>query len=113
MAHVADDTGRTGECAVIFISRKSGRDTEGYARAADEMDALAATQPGYRGVDHVSDAEGNGVTISYWEDEAAAIAWRRHPEHRATREAGRGRWYDRYTLHVCEIGRSYAWSRDA
>ena len=54
------------------------------------MDALAAAQPGYRGVDSARGADGLGITVSYWADDAAAIAWRDHPEHAAIRERGRG-----------------------
>jgi heme-degrading monooxygenase HmoA len=101
---------RTGQIVVIFVSQRSGADVEGYAVAAAAMDTLAGAQPGYCGVDHVSDG-GLGVTLSYWTDEASAVAWREHPEHAATREAGRGRWYDWYMLHVAAIGRSYNWTR--
>jgi heme-degrading monooxygenase HmoA len=101
---------RTGQTVVLFISERSGADAAGYADAAARMDALAAEQPGYRGVDHVSSGS-LGITLSYWADEASAIAWRQHPEHAETREAGRDRWYDWYRLHVAEIGRSYGWTR--
>ncbi|HEX8300303.1 antibiotic biosynthesis monooxygenase [Sphingomonas sp.] len=101
---------RTGQTVVLFVSRRTGLDAEGYKAAAEAMDALAAAQPGCRGMDHVSDGS-LGITLSYWEDEASAVAWRQHPEHAATREAGRGRWYDWYMLHVAEIGRSYSWAR--
>lgn len=101
---------RTGQTVVMFISQRTGVDAQGYAEAAAAMDALAAEQPGYRGVDHVSDGT-LGITLSYWDDEASAVAWRQHPEHAETREAGRGRWYAHYMLHVAEIGRSYQWTR--
>ncbi|UZK65274.1 antibiotic biosynthesis monooxygenase family protein [Sphingomonas sp. M1-B02] len=101
---------RSGQTVVIFVTERSGDDAEGYAAAAAAMDALAAKQPGYRGMDSLS-ADGLGITLSYWADEASAIAWREQPDHAATREAGRGRWYNWYRLHVAEIGRSYTWSR--
>ncbi|RYE02090.1 MAG: antibiotic biosynthesis monooxygenase [Sphingomonadales bacterium] len=101
---------RIGQIVVIFVSQRSGVDAEGYAAAAAAMDALAAEQPGYCGVDHVS-RDGLGVTLSYWADEASAVAWREHPEHSATREAGRALWYDWYVLHVAAIERSYRWTR--
>lgn len=104
---------RTGQTAVIFIAERTADDDAGYAAAAAAMDALAAAQPGYRGIDSVRGAGGVGITVSYWADEASAVAWRKHPEHAAIREAGRGRWYRWYRLHVAEIGRSYAWSRPA
>jgi heme-degrading monooxygenase HmoA len=103
--------GRTGQVAVIFVAQRSSRDEAGYAAAATAMEALAAAQPGYRGVDSVRDASGLGITISYWADEASAIAWRKHPDHAATREAGRGLWYDGYDLHVTAVTRSYGWAR--
>jgi len=102
---------RTGQVAVIFIAQRSEKDESGYAAAAATMDALAARQPGYRGIDSVRDTTGLGITVSYWADEASAIAWRKHPEHAATRESGRGLWYDHYTLHVAAVTRSYGWRR--
>ncbi|MCD2323599.1 antibiotic biosynthesis monooxygenase [Sphingomonas sp. IC-56] len=104
---------RTGQTAVIFIAERTADDDAGYAAAAAAMDALAAAQRGYRGIDSVRGADGVGITVSYWADEASAVAWRKHPEHAAIREAGRGRWYRWYRLHVAEIGRSYGWSRPA
>lgn len=100
---------RTGQTAVIFVNHRTSEDDAGYAAAAAAMDALAAEQPGYRGIDSVRGADGIGITVSYWADEASAIAWRNDTEHAAMREAGRGRWYRWYRLHVAEVGRSYGW----
>ena len=102
---------RAGQTAVIFIAERTAEDDAGYAAAAAAMDTMAAAQPGYRGADSVRGADGVGITVSYWADEASAVAWRQHPEHAAIREAGRGRWYRWYRLHVAEIGRSYGWER--
>ncbi|MFN3818826.1 antibiotic biosynthesis monooxygenase family protein [Blastomonas sp.] len=99
----------TDAIAVIFAAHKSGHDAQGYAVAASAMDALAAQQPGYLGMDHAGSADGFGITVSYWADDASAKAWRDNPEHRAAREAGRDRWYAHYTLHVARIERGYAW----
>jgi heme-degrading monooxygenase HmoA len=73
------------------------------------MEAMAAAQPGYLG--HESARDGIGITVSYWTDEASACAWYRHPDHAAIRNAGRGRWYSDFTVHVAQIARSYAWAR--
>ncbi len=105
------EQGRAGEVAVIFTSMRNGSDAAGYEAAAVAMDALAAAQPGYRGIDSMRDGAGAGITISYWETEAAAIAWRDHPDHAVIREAGRERWYDRYRVTVCTVARDYAWQR--
>ncbi|WP_321163346.1 MULTISPECIES: antibiotic biosynthesis monooxygenase [Sphingomonas] len=83
----------------------------GYADAAAAMDALAAEQPGYRGVDSAREADGMGITVSYWADDEAALAWRDHPDHAAIRDRGRALWYDRYTVTVARVERAYAWAR--
>ncbi|MBB3348097.1 MULTISPECIES: antibiotic biosynthesis monooxygenase [unclassified Sphingomonas] len=101
---------RVGQVVVTFVSHRNGRDEAGYAAAAAQMDALAAAQPGYRGVDSVRDADGLGITLSYWADEASAVAWRDHPEHAATRERGRERWYDDYAVTVATVTREYRWA---
>lgn len=101
---------RVGQVAVIFASQRNGRDAAGYAAAAAAMDALAAAQPGYRGVEHARGADGFGLTVSYWADDAAARAWRDHPEHAAMREAGRNRWYSSHSVTVALVERGYHWT---
>ena len=105
------DRMKRGAVAVIFASLRNGDDAAGYAEAAAAMDAEAARQPGYIGMEAVRDAAGEGITISYWEDDAAARAWRAHAEHSIVRERGRTHWYDRYRVIVAEVTRYYAWER--
>ena len=100
---------RRGQVAVIFANQRNGVDAAGYDAAAAAMDALAAAQPGYRGIESARGDDGFGVTVSYWADEAAAIAWRDQPDHAATRERGRGRWYARYRVTVARVERDYDW----
>ncbi len=98
--------------AVIFLSRRRADDGASYAAAAEAMDALAAVQPGYRGVDSARGADGFGITVSWWADEASAVAWRAHPDHATIREWGRGHWYEGYEVAVAGVTRSYAWARE-
>ena len=65
--------------AVIFVSQRNGADAEGYAAAAQRMLELAARQPGFLGAESAREADGFGLTVSYWESEAAIAAWRRRP----------------------------------
>ena len=106
---------RIGQVAVIFVSHRRGgengdADEVGYAAAASNMAELAARQPGYRGIDSVRDERGDGITVSYWANDEAALAWRDHPDHRRTRDQGRRDWYDRYTVIVARVERGYRWS---
>ncbi|MFC4293418.1 antibiotic biosynthesis monooxygenase family protein [Sphingorhabdus arenilitoris] len=100
-----------GTIAVIFVAQRTAQDGAGYAEAAEEMIQLAQQQPGYCGIDSVRDANGLGITVSYWADDTAAKAWRDHPRHRAIRDAGRDRWYSHYDLHVAATERSYDWEK--
>lgn len=101
----------SGTIAVIFVAQRTQADEAGYQAAAAAMDQLAAAQAGYVGIDSVRGNDGLGITVSYWANEEAAVAWRNHPEHAAIRDAGRDRWYSHYSLHVAEVGRSYDWQK--
>ena len=102
---------RSGQIVVIFLSIRTQADDVGYGEAAAAMGSLAAVQPGYRGIESTRGADGLGITLSFWADEASALLWRDNPEHKAIRDAGRDRWYQRYEVIVCEAQRSYAWEK--
>ncbi len=92
--------------AVIFASQRHDGDV-GYAATATRMIALAAQQPGFLGVESARDESGFGITVSYWESEAAIAAWRRHAEHALARERGRREWYRHFELRVARVERAY------
>jgi len=97
--------------AVIFCAQRSGAEEEDYQAAAAAMSDLAARQPGYLGEDHARSADGFGITVSYWSDDASARAWRDHPDHVRIRDQGRNKWYRAYSLHVTRVERSYDWQK--
>lgn len=98
--------------AVIFVSERTADDAAGYAAAAKAMEALARLQPGFLGFVAARGADGVGIAVSYWRDDAAAKAWRDQPDHAAIRAAGRNRWYESYALSVARVERSYDWQKD-
>jgi heme-degrading monooxygenase HmoA len=103
------DFARTPEppyTAVIFTSRRTSSDDQGYGAAADRMEELAAQQPGYLGIESVKDDSGFGITVSYWADETAATAWRSVGEHREVQRLGRERWYEHFEIRVATVGRA-------
>ena len=101
----------TGAIAVIFVAQRTAQDDAGYDAAGEAMVVLAAQQPGYLGIDSVRDTDGLGITVSYWADEASALAWRANAEHAAIRELGRERWYAHYRLIVTQVTRAYKWAK--
>lgn len=92
--------------AVIFTAQRQGPDA-GYGAMADKMAALAAEQPGYIGAESTRDADGLGITISYWADEAALKAWKEVAAHLLAQKLGKERWYEYYTLRVAKVERAY------
>lgn len=93
--------------AVIFTSRRTEGD-RGYGATAERMVALAATQPGFLGVESARGADGLGITVSYWRDEEASIAaWKRDAEHQHAQRAGQQTWYADYQVRVARVERAY------
>lgn len=94
--------------AVIFTSVQSG-DTAGYGETAERMQQLASEQPGYLAFESARDAATRlGISVSYWRTEDDARAWKQVAEHRAAQQQGRHRWYERYTIHIATVIRSYS-----
>ena len=92
--------------AVIFTNLLG--DQDGYAQMAEHMAALAARQPGFIGVESARGADGLGITVSYWRDEAALLAWKADAEHMLAQRLGRERWYRHYALRVALVERAYS-----
>lgn len=92
--------------AVIFSALRTAGDA-GYGETAGQMAQLAATMPGYLGIESARNADGFGITVSYWESEAAIAHWKADMDHRAARELGRSRWYEHYELRIAKVERAY------
>ncbi|MBS0213569.1 MAG: antibiotic biosynthesis monooxygenase [Proteobacteria bacterium] len=97
--------------AVIFASQRTDADPLGYYEASERMLELAATQPGFLGVETARNADGFGITVSYWESEAAIQAWKFNAEHTEVRKRGRLEWYEHFELRVARVERAFAGPR--
>lgn len=100
-------TPRPPYVAVVFTSIRTQEDADGYAAMAEDMDLLAARQPGYLGVESARDTEGFGITVSYWSDEGVARAWKAVAEHLGAQRLGRDKWYAAYRVRVATVTREY------
>ena len=92
--------------AVIFSSTRTEGDN-GYGETADRMVELAATMPGYLGIESARGEDGFGITVSYWESEEAIANWKRQAEHLAAQKRGRADWYEDYIVRVAKVERAY------
>ena len=95
--------------AVIFSSLRTSGDDDAYEETAERMVELAATMPGYLGVESVRspDVDRPGITVSYWRDPDSIAAWRRHAEHLVAQRRGRDHWYAAYRVRVAKVEREY------
>jgi heme-degrading monooxygenase HmoA len=92
--------------AVIFTSVRTDADEAGYAATSEEMERLAALQPGYLGIESAR-RDGTGITVSYWASAAAARAWKGVTEHRLAQRHGRDNWYLAYRVRIATVEREY------
>jgi heme-degrading monooxygenase HmoA len=92
---------------VTFSSRRTAEDANGYARMAAAMAELAAKQPGYLGMESARDAEGFGITLSYWTSEQAIHDWKRVAAHTEAQRSGHSRWYSDFVTRVAKVERAY------
>jgi len=90
--------------AVIFTTLLTN-DLEGYQETAERMEELAKKQKGYLGIE--SARNDLGITISYWKDLEAIVAWKNNVEHTEARNRGREQWYKQYQLRICKVEREY------
>ncbi len=97
--------------AVIFTSIRNDGDAEAYAKTAQRMLELAAQQPGFLGVESVSDPSGTGLTVSYWSDLDSIQKWHALAEHREAQRLGKEKWYAQFQLRVCCVEREYGWQQ--
>jgi heme-degrading monooxygenase HmoA len=89
--------------AVIFTSKRTTQDEQGYQETARKMAELAAQQPGYLGIESARTEDGFGITVSYWENLDAIAAWRADMEHRIAQLQGRRRWYEQYESRIAKV----------
>jgi heme-degrading monooxygenase HmoA len=97
--------------AVIFSSLRKGGEDDGYAETATRMVELAASQPGFLGVESVRGEDGFGITVSYWRSERHIRDWKLQAEHADARRRGRLEWYEHFEMRVAKVERAYAGPR--
>ncbi len=97
---------------VVFRNRKRAAiDAAAYAADAEAMEALARTQPGFLSFKSYSAEDGEVIALSEWQDEGAALSWRRVAEHAKVQAKGRAAYYESYTLYAGTPSRIHQFDR--
>ena len=92
---------------VTFASQRVVGDDNGYGDMATRMGELAAKQPGYLGIESARDADGFGITNSFWADEESIRDWKRAVDHLVAQKLGRQKWYEAYRVRIAHVERAY------
>ena len=72
-------------------------------RLAEQRKAL----PDGPGVYLFRDAEGRGITVSYWSSLEALKRWKANKAHEIAQSLGKSRWYKNYKVQICRIEYDY------
>ena len=97
---------------VVFRNHKRADiDHAAYGAESDLMEEMARRQPGFLSFKSYEANDGEVIALSEWEDENAALAWRRVAEHSAVQSRGRSEFYEDYTLFACKYPRIHRFSR--
>lgn len=95
--------------AVIFEVWPAEGKREHYLDLAAALRDELATIEGFISVERFQSLRepGKMLSLSFWRDEAAMLAWRRKAAHRAAQEDGRGGTFADYRLRVAAVMRDY------
>lgn len=95
---------------VIFRSRIRDDNSAEFQALADRMYEIASSMPGFLSYKVYKNDDGERVSIHEWETPDHLRAWREHPEHAEAQKLGREKFYEDYTLYVCESPRESRFS---
>ena len=69
---------------------------------------LALKQAGCLGAETARGADGIGITVAYFTDEASIQHWKQNAQHLVAQRLGKERWYSHYELRIAKVERAYA-----
>src|ERR1041385_7562615 len=99
--------------AVIFTSKRATDDGQAYGVMAQRMVDLGSRYAGFLGIESARGADGVGITVSYWRDEASILAWKRDTEHQKAQRGGRESWDERFEVRAAKVERACGFTREA
>ena len=96
---------------ILFRSRLTAAAAADYAAMDAELDALVRNQPGFVDVKSFTAADGERLTLVWWQDRETLLQSRNLPRHREAQQTGRTKWYEYYKMEVAEVFRASDFQR--
>jgi heme-degrading monooxygenase HmoA len=88
--------------AVIFTSQRTSVD-DNYAHTSDHLDQHAKQYSGFLGIQSVRDANGFGISVSYWKTLDDIAQWKSDLKHIAAKQKGKKDWYSYYNIRISKV----------
>ena len=94
---------------VIFELEPKAGHREDYLGVAADLRSELEKAEGFISVERFTSLthEGKLLSLSFWRDAEAVVAWRSQREHRKAQAKGRGELFADYRLTVAEVERQY------
>jgi heme-degrading monooxygenase HmoA len=95
---------------VIFEVKPKKKSMGDYLEHAANLKTELSKMEGFVRAERFSslNEEGKLLSLSVWENEAAAAKWRNHIAHRESQKAGRDTFFEKYHITVASVIREYA-----
>ncbi len=99
--------------AVIFTSQRREGSDQAYNEMSEKMLSMVKNQPGFISADSLRNADGFGITISYWSTLESIKDWKSDGEHVKAQDHGRSSWYSAYSVRICHIAKEYSFESES
>lgn len=95
--------------AVIFEVTPTSAGKDSYFAIAAQLAPMLSTIDGFISVERFESMANPGsyLSLSFWRDEAAVLAWRQQLQHQAAQQQGRSGLFTHYRLRVATVVRDY------
>lgn len=95
--------------AVLFEAHARPEHQARYLQLAAELKPLLAQVDGFIAIERFQSLTDEKIlSLSWWRDEAAVLAWKNNPQHQAAQREGRETLFAGYSLHIATLVREYA-----
>jgi heme-degrading monooxygenase HmoA len=95
--------------AVIFEVQPAAGERESYLDIAADLAPKLRAMDGFISLERFQSLSDPGklLSLSFWRDEQAVLAWRQLEDHRRAQAAGRGGLFVGYRLRIASVMRDY------
>ncbi|MFK8257750.1 antibiotic biosynthesis monooxygenase family protein [Erwinia sp. AnSW2-5] len=95
--------------AVLFEAEIHPEQQPRYLQLATDLKPLLADIPGFIAIERFRSLadEGKMLSLSWWQDENAVLAWKKNVFHQAAQQEGRESIFSFYRIRIAQVMREY------